>query len=203
MLPFYDHYLKGKSTDYLARPNVEYAVRGANVMRSAETLAAAGHPIHALVSQRVGVRQRHVAKRRRAGAAARRWRGRDHLQISATRLGRRRGRLRAERTGRRLRSGAPRADLHHRAARQAIMEICGPIKLVLYASSSARDTDFFIKLSDQFPQIARGSRQGTEPVRRADHARLAARLAPRARSRAQHRHGALSQPFRSAAADAE
>ena len=42
MLPFYDHYLKGKSTDYLARPNVEYAVRGANVMRSAETLAAAG-----------------------------------------------------------------------------------------------------------------------------------------------------------------
>ena len=37
MLPFYDHYLKGKSTDYLARPNVEYAVRGANVMRGAET----------------------------------------------------------------------------------------------------------------------------------------------------------------------
>ena len=32
------------------------------------------------------------------------------------------------------------------------MEITGPIKLVLYASSSARDTDFFIKLSDQFPQ---------------------------------------------------
>jgi hypothetical protein len=32
------------------------------------------------------------------------------------------------------------------------LEICGPIKLVLYASSSARDTDFFIKLSDQSPQ---------------------------------------------------
>ena len=32
------------------------------------------------------------------------------------------------------------------------MEITGPIKLVLYASSSAADTDFFIKLSDQYPQ---------------------------------------------------
>ena len=28
LLPFGDHYLKGASTDYLARPNVEYAVRG-------------------------------------------------------------------------------------------------------------------------------------------------------------------------------
>jgi predicted acyl esterase len=34
------------------------------------------------------------------------------------------------------------------------LEIAGPIKLTLYASSSASDTDFFIKLSDQFPQSA-------------------------------------------------
>jgi hypothetical protein len=32
------------------------------------------------------------------------------------------------------------------------LEIAGPIKLTLYASSTANDTDFFIKLSDQFPQ---------------------------------------------------
>ena len=37
LLPFYDHYLKGASTDYLARPNVEYAVRGSNAMRSSDT----------------------------------------------------------------------------------------------------------------------------------------------------------------------
>src|SRR5262249_57539763 len=37
MLPFYDHYLKGRPTDYLQRPPVEYVVRGANVTRSAET----------------------------------------------------------------------------------------------------------------------------------------------------------------------
>ena len=62
MLPFYDHYLKGKSTDYLARPNVEYAVRGSNVDAQRRNLAAAGHQIYALVSQRRGVRQRHVVQ---------------------------------------------------------------------------------------------------------------------------------------------
>jgi predicted acyl esterase len=37
LLPFYDHYLKGEPTDYLARPNVQYAVRGSNVMRGSDT----------------------------------------------------------------------------------------------------------------------------------------------------------------------
>ena len=32
------------------------------------------------------------------------------------------------------------------------LEVAGPIKLVLYASSSNRDTDFVVKLYDQFPQ---------------------------------------------------
>ena len=32
------------------------------------------------------------------------------------------------------------------------LEIAGPIKLVLHASSSATDTDFIVKLSEQFPQ---------------------------------------------------
>src|SRR5436190_12715290 len=36
LLPFYDHYLKGKHTDYLGRPAVEYFVRGAEAARSAE-----------------------------------------------------------------------------------------------------------------------------------------------------------------------
>ena len=43
------------------------------------------------------------------------------------------------------------------------LEICGPIKLVLYASSSARDTDFFIKLSDQFPQSTEDRGKGLNP----------------------------------------
>ena len=32
------------------------------------------------------------------------------------------------------------------------LEIAGPIKLTLYASSTQRDTDFFVKLSEQLPQ---------------------------------------------------
>ena len=37
---------------------------------------------------------------------------------------------------------------------EADLEIAGPIKLVLYASSSNTDTDFIVKLSEQLPQAA-------------------------------------------------
>ncbi len=43
------------------------------------------------------------------------------------------------------------------------MEITGPIKLTLYASSSARDTDFFIKLMDQYPQAPEDRGKGLNP----------------------------------------
>jgi len=43
------------------------------------------------------------------------------------------------------------------------MEITGPVKLVLYASSTAKDTDFFIKLSDQFPQSPDDRAKGLNP----------------------------------------
>jgi putative CocE/NonD family hydrolase len=35
---------------------------------------------------------------------------------------------------------------------QSELEISGPIKLLLYASSTRTDTDFFVKLTDQAPQ---------------------------------------------------
>ena len=34
------------------------------------------------------------------------------------------------------------------------LEVVGPIKLVLYAASSNTDTDFIVKLSEQFPSAA-------------------------------------------------
>ena len=43
------------------------------------------------------------------------------------------------------------------------LEIAGPVKLVLYASSTARDTDFFVKLSDQFPQAPEDRAKGLNP----------------------------------------
>jgi hypothetical protein len=73
------------------------------------------------------------------------------------------------------------------------MEICGPIKLILYASTTAHDTDFFIKLSDHFLGL-RMIVARAKPVCGTHHARLAARIAPRHRPGAQHRHGAVPQP---------
>jgi predicted acyl esterase len=40
--------------------------------------------------------------------------------------------------------------------------IAGPVKLVLYASSSATDTDFFVKISEQFP-ATEGGIAGAQP----------------------------------------
>ena len=43
------------------------------------------------------------------------------------------------------------------------LEIAGPIKLVLYASSTQKDTDFVIKLSEQVPQPAEERAKGINP----------------------------------------
>src|SRR6516165_640703 len=42
LLPFYDHYLKGRKTDWPERPPVEYFVRGADAVRTAESWPPAG-----------------------------------------------------------------------------------------------------------------------------------------------------------------
>jgi len=46
---------------------------------------------------------------------------------------------------------------------EADLEIAGPIKLVLHASSTARDTDFIIKLAEQFPQSPEDRAKGLNP----------------------------------------
>ena len=89
-------------------------------------------------------------------------RGFDDVQISQSRLGIGRRRFWSGRAARRLRSRAPRAHVTT-APLDSDLEICGPIKLVLYASSTARDTDFFIKLSDQFPQSPDDRGKGLNP----------------------------------------
>ena len=51
---------QGQEHRLFARPNVEYFVRGADAMRSAETWPPPGVTIHAWHLERVDVRQRHV-----------------------------------------------------------------------------------------------------------------------------------------------
>jgi uncharacterized protein len=46
------------------------------------------------------------------------------------------------------------------------LEIAGPIKLVLYASSSRKDTDFIVKLSEQMPQSPEDRTRGIAPAAR-------------------------------------
>jgi uncharacterized protein len=46
---------------------------------------------------------------------------------------------------------------------EADIEIAGPIRVSLFASTSATDTDFFVKLSDQFPSGAMESSAQVNP----------------------------------------
>ncbi len=43
------------------------------------------------------------------------------------------------------------------------LEVVGPVVLELYAASTASDTDFFVRLADQFPQSAEERSQGVQP----------------------------------------
>jgi putative CocE/NonD family hydrolase len=162
LLPFYDHYLKGKSTDYLARPNVEYAVRGANVMRSAETWPPSGikytrwflnaSPSGSVTSLNDGGLSPQAA----AGVPSTSYKYPNPGWVAGV-------------VGFGPSGPAGGFDPVRRvltfttAPVDRDLEICGPIKLVLYASSSARDTDFFIKLSDQFPQAPDDRAKGLNP----------------------------------------
>jgi putative CocE/NonD family hydrolase len=177
LLPFYDHYLKDKSTDYLARPNVEYAVRGANVTRSAESWPPPGvrythlylnaMPTGSVTSLNDG----GLSLEKPQGPNATSYRYPNPGWVAGV-VG--------------FAPGGPAAGFdpvrrvltYTSAPLGADTEIAGPIKLVLYASSSARDTDFFIKLSDQYPQA---------PEQRAKDANPFADLISRGWLRASHR----------------
>ena len=162
LLPFYDHYLKGQSTDYLARPNVQYAVRGSNLMRSAESWPPPGiqytrwylngAPSGSVTSLNDG----GLAQQAPSGPASTSYNYPNPGWVAGV-VG--------------FGPGGPaggfdpvrRVLTFTSAPLAADMEIAGPIKLVLHASSSARDTDFFIKLSDQFPQVPDERGKGLNP----------------------------------------
>lgn len=151
MLPFYDHYLKGRDTDYLARPRVEYAVRGAPGMRQADQWppAVARYEtfyLNAVPSQSVtSLNDGGLSARPADAQASTSFDYPDPGWVAGV-VG--------------FGPGGPAGGFD--SARRVLtfttapldrdVEIAGPIKLVLYASSTATDTDFFIKLSDQFPQ---------------------------------------------------
>ncbi len=190
LLPFYDHYLKGKETDYSARPAVEYFVRGADAVRSADTWPPAGvryvawhlgaHKSHSVTSLNDGALSREGP----AGEASTSYRYPDPgWMIGVVGFG-----------PANQPDPARRVLTFTTAPLAQDLEIAGPILLTLYAASTRDDMDFFVKLSEQMPQAAEDRAKGLNPGLLLDHQGLAARVAPRARSRQEHRDGALPQP---------
>ena len=162
LLPFYDHYLKGKDTDYLARPNVEYAVRGTTTMRSADTWPPAGlryerWQLNGAASGSVtSLNDGGLALKPASGPASTTYKYPDPGWVA--------GVVGFGPTGPAGGFDPVRRVLTFTTAPlEADLEICGPIKLTLHASSSAPDTDFFIKLTDQFPQAPDDRAKGLNP----------------------------------------
>lgn len=153
LLPFYDHYLKGIETDYASRPNVEYAVRGSATMRSSDVWPPANvrYTPYFLNAQASGsvtsLNDGGLTEAASAGAEVTSYRYPNPGWVA--------GVVGFGPTG--PAGGfdpARRVLTFTTAPLEKDMEIAGPIKLTLYASSTAGDTDFFIKLSDQFPQAS-------------------------------------------------
>lgn len=157
--PFYDHCLKGLKTSYAAEPAVRYFVPGAETFRTADTWPPKDicyKPFY-LQSGRTG-------------------------SVSSIND----GRLDAENPGEgatsydypnpKWRAGVVGFDRDGRPdpvglvltftseALEHDLEIAGPIQLDLYASSSNTDTDFIVKISEQYPR-----EPGSDPAAQPRH----------------------------------
>jgi uncharacterized protein len=152
LLPFYDHYLKGKETDYVKRPTVEYAVRGAGAMRQSETWPPKG--VRYTAWHLTAEQSESVTSLNDGGLTLAPPQGQEATTYNYPVPGWVAGVVGFGPSGPPAFDPARRVLTFTTTPLEHDLEIAGPIKLVLYASSTARDTDFFIKLCDQFPQSA-------------------------------------------------
>lgn len=163
MLPFYDHYLKGQETSWTSRPAVEYAVRGSDLVRSAtqwppDTVSFRAFYLSAAPSRSVtSLNDGSLSSALPTGAASASYSYPDPGWVAGTVGFGPQGPAAGFDPARRvLTFTTPPLDTD--------IEIAGPIKLTLYASSSATDTDFFIKLTDQRPQPEDERARGLNPA---------------------------------------
>lgn len=161
LLPFYDHYLKGIENGYADRPNVEYAVRGSALMRT-----AAEWPPPTVQYERwfLNATSTGSVTSLNDGGLARDIDAAPPTSYTYPNPGWVTG---VAGFG----PGGPASGFD--PVRRVLtftspplpedLEIAGPIKLELYASSTAADTDFFIKISDQVPQSEADRVQSRNP----------------------------------------
>jgi predicted acyl esterase len=169
MLPFYDHYLKGIPTSWLERPAVEYFVRGSMQRRTAaqwppENIsyqrlflsAAKSGSVHSLNDGML-----HSLAPTPSGATPYTYPNPEWVSgvVGFGPKGPAAGF-----------DPARRVLTFTTAPLAADLEIAGPIRATIYASSSATDTDFFLKLCDQTPddpsRLATNTNPGFEVVSR-------------------------------------
>ena len=161
LLPFYDLHLKG-SQQRLHGSRAGEAVRARRQCLACRRGVAAARNFGRVLSAQRPVGQRHLAQRRRAVDRSRApSRGADKLHLSGLGMGQRCRRDRPRRPGR---SGAARADLHHARRSKPISKSPDRSCSSSYASSTAIDTQFIVKLTDQHPQDAAARAKDEQPA---------------------------------------
>ncbi len=160
LLPFYDRYLKGKETNYESQPAVRYFASGAESMRSADAWPPAdiAYRTYTLGSGPTGSVTSFNDGSLSEGAPAN---GASSTSYDYPDPGWRMGVVGFGPDGRP--DPARRVLTFTTAPLEADLEVTGPIKLVLHASSSRKDTDFIVKLSEQYPQSEEERRKDINP----------------------------------------
>lgn len=161
LLPFYDRYLKNIETDYESQPAVRYFASGADHLRTADSwpprdietkvLYLANGPSGSVKSLNDGLLLETP----------------NEMDGSYTLYS-------YPNEGWRIGVVGTGPDGKHDPIRRVLSfstnslgsdtEICGPIKLVLYAQSSLTDTDFIVKISEQFEATASEKASGINPI---------------------------------------
>ena len=144
--PFYDCYLKGETTSYPDEPDVRYFVPGAEEFRAASSWPPANieYRSYYLNADKTG----SVTSLNDGGLSGDRP-GSGTTSYDYPNPQWRAGVVGFDKSGR---PDAVRNILTFTSAPlDGDIEIAGPIQLNLFASSSNRDTDFVVKLSEQFP----------------------------------------------------
>lgn len=160
LLPFYDRYLKDKPTDYDAQPAVRYFASGASEIRTAETWPPSDIAYRALY---LGPGPTGSVSSLNDGTLS------DQAPTATERT----TRFEYPNPGWRIGVVGNGPDGRPDPARRVLtftsaplekpLEIAGPILLELHAESTREDTDFIVKLSEQFPQSAEERQQDLNP----------------------------------------
>jgi predicted acyl esterase len=161
LLPFYDHYLKGRQTPYLKEPNVRYFVGGADEFRTAETWPPA-HIEYKAFYLKQGPSGSITSLNDGALDTAGPDRDSAPTRFDYPNSGWRAGVVGFDGDGRP--DPSRRVLTFTSTPLAADIEIAGPIKLVLYAASTNRDTDFVVKLYDQAPQLPEHRTKDIQPA---------------------------------------